>query len=60
MSMNNKWLKTVKNFALGEGVTASYIYKLVKEGKMQLIMIDGVKFVDTAKFPSIPVTNRRK
>jgi len=60
MPVNTKWLKTVKNFALGEGVTASYIYKLVKEGKMQLIMIDGVKFVDTSKYSTIPITNRRK
>lgn len=53
-------LKTVKNFAVGEGVTPSYIYKLVKEGKMQLVLIDGVKFVDTGKFPVIPVSNRRR
>jgi hypothetical protein len=55
-----KTLKTVKNFAVGHNVTASYIYKLVKEGKMQLVMIDGVKFVDTKDYPSIPVANRRK
>jgi hypothetical protein len=55
-----KWLKTVKNYAVGHNVTASYIYKLVKEGKMQLVMIDGVKFVDTKDYPSIPVANRRK
>jgi hypothetical protein len=60
MQVNMKWLKTVKNYAIGHNVTASYIYKLVKEGKMQLVMIDGVKFVDTKDFPTIPVTNRRK
>lgn len=60
MQANIKWLKTVKNFALGEGVTPSYIYKLVKEHKMELVMIDGVKFVDTNKYNSIPVLNRRK
>jgi hypothetical protein len=60
MQASIKWLKTIKNYALGEGVTPSYIYKLVKEKKMELIMIDGVKFVDTQKFPSIPVINRRK
>jgi hypothetical protein len=60
MQAGIKWLKTVKNYALGEGVTPSYIYKLVKEGKMNLVLIDGVKFVDTSKFPSIPVSNRRK
>ena len=60
MQMNTKWLKTIKHFALSEGVTPSYIYKLVKEHKMELVMIDGVKFVDTTKFPTIPVINRRK
>jgi hypothetical protein len=59
MQLNTKWLKTIKNFALGEGVTPSYIYKLVKENKMELVMIDGVRFVDTSKYPTIPVVNRR-
>jgi len=56
----NRWLKTVKNFAIGEGVTPSYIYKLVKEGKMTLVLIDGVKFVNTKDYQTIPVANRRK
>jgi len=58
--LNERWLKTVKNFAKGHDVTPSYIYKLVKEHRMQLVMIDGVKFVDTKEYPSIPVANRRK
>lgn len=60
MQAGMKWLKTVKNYAVGHNVTASYIYKLVKERKMQLVMIDGVKFVDTKEYPAIPVANRRK
>jgi len=60
MALNLKVLKTIKNYAVGEGVTPSYIYKLVKEGKMRLIMIDGMKFVDVSVYPTIPVTNRRK
>jgi hypothetical protein len=60
MGINPKVLKTVKNFAVGEGVTPSYIYKLVKENKMELVLIDGVKFVDIAKYNTIPVINRRK
>lgn len=47
-------LKTIKNFALGQSVTPSYIYKLVKEHKMQTVVIDGVQFIDTQKFPTIP------
>jgi hypothetical protein len=53
------YLLTVKNYALKEGVTPSYIYKLVKEGKMSLFTIDGVFFVEITKYPSIPVANRR-
>jgi|GEM_PF-2375006 len=39
-------LKSVKNYALKEGVTSSYIYKLIKEKKLKSIDIDGVKFID--------------
>jgi len=57
VEINN--LMSVKNYADKEGVTASYIYKLEKEGKMELFKIDGVKFVDVNKYPSLPVANRR-
>jgi hypothetical protein len=60
MGINPKVLKTVKNFAVGEGVTPSYIYKLEKEKKMELVRIDGIKFVDITKYSTIPVFNRRK
>lgn len=53
-------LQTVKNFASEFGVTPSYIYKLEKEGRMDLFQIDGVKFVRTDIYKSIPVANRRK
>jgi hypothetical protein len=36
------------------GVTAAYIYKLIKDGKMSRIMIDGVQFIDTTKFAKLP------
>ena len=50
---------TVKNYAMKEKVTTAYIYKLMKSEKMQPVMIDGVQFVDTIKYPTIPVANRR-
>lgn len=53
-------LQTVKNYAISFGITPAYIYKLVKEQRMTLLEIDGVKFVDTAKYAFIPVENRRK
>jgi hypothetical protein len=47
-------LKSVKNYATRESVTTSYIYKLVKENKMNAVDIDGVKFIDILKYPTIP------
>jgi hypothetical protein len=55
-----KSLMTVKNFAICEGVTPSYIYKLVKENRMELVVIDGVRFVNTEKFPSLPSEIKRR
>ncbi len=52
--MQLDFLKTIKNYALGNHVTPSYIYKLVKENKLQSVTIDGVQFIDTQKFPTIP------
>jgi hypothetical protein len=59
MKVDISRLLTVKNYAKGEGVTPSYIYKLTKEGKMNLCTIDGVKFVELSKYPTLPVVNRR-
>jgi hypothetical protein len=53
-------LLTVKNYADNFNVTAAYIYKLVKEERMSLYEIDGVKFVRTDVYPVLPVANRRK
>ena len=47
-------LQTIKNFAIQCNVTPSYIYKLVKEKKMQSLNIDGVQFIDKNKYPNIP------
>lgn len=46
-------LKTIKNYALREQVTPSYIYKLVKEKRIKVVVIDGVQFVNIAEFPTI-------
>jgi hypothetical protein len=52
-------LKTIKNYAAGEGVTAQYIYKLIKDGRMNDFQIDGVQFIDTRMYPTLPVSNTR-
>ena len=57
---DTKTLITIKNFALKHGVTPAYIYKLMKEGRMRIVIIDGVRFVDTSVYKSIPVLHRRK
>ena len=57
VDLNN--LRTIKNYAAGEGVTAQYIYKLIKEGRMSDFQIDGVQFIDVKQFPTIPVANTR-
>lgn len=46
-------LKTVKHFADSNKVTTTYIYKLMKEKKIMPVIIDGVKFVDTAIYPKL-------
>ena len=51
-------LMTIKNYADKENVTTSYIYKLIKEGKMNSFVIDGIQFIQVDKFPAIPVIAR--
>ncbi len=52
VEVNN--LQTIKNYSVANGVTTSYIYKLVKDMKMSAVVIDGVQFIDTAKYPKLP------
>ena len=46
-------LKSIKNYATMNNVTTSYIYKLIKDKKMNAVVIDDVKFIDIEKHPSI-------
>lgn len=47
-------LQTIKNYAVAQKVTPSYIYKLVKENKMKTVTIDKVQFIDTIAYPNLP------
>lgn len=47
-------LLTIKNWADKMGITASYVYKLVKDGRVEVEDIDGVKFIDLGKYSEIP------
>ena len=53
-------LMSVKNYADREKVTTSYIYKLIRENKMDSFSIDGIQFIEVDRFPTIPIANRRK
>ena len=54
VKVETKNLQTIKNYAAKEGVTPSYIYKLAKENKMQIVNIDGVQFVNLKQYPILP------
>lgn len=46
-------LQGVKNYAAERTLTTSYIYRLIREGKIKPITIDGVSFIDITKYPTI-------
>jgi len=46
MGATNDNLLTVNSFAKKEVCTPAYIYKLIKEGDIKPVMIDGVRFID--------------
>lgn len=53
MKVNTESLLTIKNYSDKCKVTTSYIYKLIKEKKMEAVVIDGVQFIDILKFPRL-------
>lgn len=54
MKIESTNLKTINSFALQNKVTASYIYKLIKEGKMKPVIIDDVQFIDMSVYSTLP------
>ncbi len=36
-------------------VSTTYIYRLVRENRMDKVEIDGVQFIDITKHPKLPV-----
>lgn len=60
MKIDISRLITISSYAKKHDVSASYIYKLIKEQKMQALNIDNVQFIDVVTYPYIPVMNRRK
>ena len=43
--VDEKKLKTVRNYANKHGFHRNWIYQLIKKGDVTLVEIDGVKFV---------------
>ena len=54
MKVETTVLMTIKNYATKYKITTSYVYKLIKSGDLEPVLIDGVKFIDTLKFPNPP------
>ena len=54
MKVETGYLQTIKNYAGRYGITTSYVYKLIKMGALDAVVIDGVQFIDTNKFKSSP------
>lgn len=48
-----KHIKTVKNYAKMQGVSTSYIYRMIREQRLTAIDIDGVLFIDYLKHKSL-------
>jgi hypothetical protein len=46
-------LKSIANYANMCDVTTSYIYKLIRDNKLIPVDIDGVKFIDIVKYPTL-------
>ena len=38
-------LKTIKSYAFMAGLSVQHVYNLVKQGKVKVVEIDGVKFI---------------
>ena len=39
-------LKTVRSYALSKGVTVQQVYNWIRDGKVNEVKIDGVKFIE--------------
>lgn len=45
-SMETKNLITIANYARMKGISSTWVYKLGKKGKVKIVEIDKMKFVD--------------
>lgn len=52
-------LRTVSNYAIREKVSTSYIYKLIRDKKMESVTIDGVQFIDVEAYPVLPTAKQK-
>jgi len=49
MQINTDNLLTIANYAKSRNVTSSYIYMLIKRGKLTPTYIDNIQFIDKTK-----------
>lgn len=51
MQVETTNLRTVANYAKMESITPAAIYKREKDGQLNFVLIDEVKFVDIKRYP---------
>lgn len=49
LMIDEKKLRTVRNYAKKRGCHRNWIYQLINKGEVELVEIDGVKFVKDEK-----------
>ena len=47
--MNKDNLITISTYAKSRGQSRQYIYRLITDGKIDEVLIDGIKFLDKSK-----------
>lgn len=51
--MKKQNLVTIRSYADLKGFTTQHVYRLIKEEKLTVVEIDGVKFIDQDKKPKL-------
>lgn len=54
MKIETGYLQTIKNYAVNWGITTSYVYKLIRLGELEAVVIDGVQFININQYPHSP------
>lgn len=58
MEIDTSTLRSISNYARINNVSSTCIYKLINSGKIDVVTVDGRRFIDIQQFPSIIKTNK--